>query len=105
MHVALQVLEPRDVLGPLGLEGVECALVLAGGMHAPLDAEAVDELVEAEAGRDDADGADDRGRVGVDLVAGQRQEIAARCCNILAEHINALVLLGGELANTPEDEV
>ncbi len=44
-------------------------LVAARGMDAPVDAELVDRLDEAEAGIDDADGADDRGWIGDDLVA------------------------------------
>ena len=91
--------------GRSGWNGIERALVLARGVHAPLDAEAVDELVEAEAGRDHADGADDRGRIGVDLVARQRQEVAARGGHVLAEHVDALVLLLGQLADAAEDQV
>src|SRR5581483_5759983 len=94
VHVALKLLEPLHVLRALGLERIERALVLARGMHAPLDAVAADQLVEAEARRDDANGADDGGRIGVDLVAGERQEIAAGGRHVLAEDVDALAFLG-----------
>ncbi len=85
MDVGFQLLDALDVLGLFGEEGIEGRLVLAGGVDAALDAELAERFDEAEAGKDDADGADDGGRVGDDLVAGGGDEVAARGRSILDE--------------------
>src|SRR4051812_871031 len=77
VDLRLDALEARDVLRPFRAERVEHRLAGACGMEAALDAEAVEQLVEAEACRDDADRADERGRVGENLVAGAGEHIAA----------------------------
>ena len=70
-------------------------------MEAPLDAEPPDQPVEAEAGGDHADRADERGFLGQDLVAGERQPIAARRRDILGEGEDRHALFVGELADAP----
>src|SRR5262245_37138977 len=105
VHVALQLLEPQHILRPFWLEGIEGTLVLAGSVDAPFDAEALDEFVEAEARRNHTDRAHDRGGIGINFVARQGQEVAAGGGNILAKDVNALVLLGGKLANAAENEM
>ena len=104
VHVALDGLEPLDVVRLLGLEGIERALVGAGRVNAPLDAELLDGLDEAEACRDDADGADDGRRVGIDFIAGDGQVVAARGRDVLAEDVDLLVLFLSELTDAAEDE-
>src|SRR5215217_1355993 len=77
VDLRLDALEARDVLRPFRAERVEHRLAGPGGMEAALDAEAVEQLVEAEPRRYDADRADERGRVGENLVAGAGEHIAA----------------------------
>src|SRR5829696_1375423 len=77
VDLRLDAFEAGDVLRPFRAERVEHRLAGPGRMEAALDAEAVQELVEAEPRRDDADRADERGRVGENLVAGAGQHIAA----------------------------
>src|SRR4029079_15099927 len=96
MHVALQVLQALDVFRLLGLEGVEHRLRFARGVHAPLDAELLDRVDKAEARGDDANRADDRARIGIDLSGRTSEPIAARSRQILAEGEDGDVLLIGE---------
>src|SRR5262245_26322430 len=105
MHVALEVLEQGHILRSLGSERIERTLVLAGSMDAPFDSEPVDQPVEAEAGRDDADGADNGGWVGVDFVASECEKVPAGGRDVLAEDVDTLLLLLGELADAAEDQV
>src|SRR5262245_34490251 len=105
MHVPLQVLEQRHVLGTFWPERIERAFVLADSMNAPFNSEPVDELVETEAGRDNADGANDGGGVGIDFIAGEGEEVAARGRDVLAEDVDPLLLLLGELPDAAEDQV
>ena len=49
--LALEGLQALDVLRVLGPERIEHRLVAAGGVHPPLDAEPLDQAVEAEARR------------------------------------------------------
>ena len=96
--------QPRDVLGVLRPERVEQRLALAGGVDAPLDAERCDQLLEAEAGADHADRADDRGCVGEDLVGGAGQPVAARGRHVLDEGKHRQLLLVGQRADAPGDQ-
>ena len=105
MHVALQRLEMRDVAVALGLERVEHRLVLAGGVHAPLDAELLDQPGEAEAGRNDADRADDGTRIDEDVIAGERDHVAARRGNVLDRNDDLLAILLGERADALVNEM
>ena len=52
--------------------------------------------LQAEGGGDHADRAHDRAWVGIDLVAGEREQIAAGGGDVLGEDIDLEVLLGGE---------
>ena len=82
-----------------GRNGSSVVLVRAGGIDAALHADLVDHLVEAEGGGDHADRADDRACVGIDLIAGEREHVAARGGDILGEHIDLEILLLGERAD------
>ena len=82
----LELLQALDVLRILRPERVEHGLVAAGRVDPPLDAEPLDQPVEAEARRDHADRADDRGRVGEDLVARAGDHVAAGRRRVLDEH-------------------
>ena len=94
MDIEFHPLDPLDVLGFFGEEGIEGRFVLAGGVDAALDAELVHGGGEAEAGEDDADRADDGRRIGDDLVAGGGDEIAARGGGVLDEHQHLLAMFG-----------
>ena len=59
VQFGLHSLEPFDVVGVLGREGIEPGLVVARGVEPTLHPEPVDHLVEAEAGRDNADRPDE----------------------------------------------
>jgi hypothetical protein len=59
---------------------------------------------KADPGRDHADRADDGGGIGDDLVAGQRDHVAAGSRRILDEDEDALVLLRGEVADALVDQ-
>ena len=85
MHFALQRLEMGGVARVFGLEGIEHRLALAGGVDAALDADLFDQASEAKTGGDDADRADDRIFVRVDLIAGEREHVAAGGRDILGE--------------------
>ena len=69
MDVELKRFDAVDVGLLLRQEGIKGRFVLAGGVNAALDAELGQRLGKAEAGKDDADRADDGGRIGNDLVA------------------------------------
>ena len=66
---------------------------------------ALDQAVEAETRRDDADRADDGGRVGEDLVARAGDHVAAGSRRVLDEDEDRQLLLLGERANAAEDQV
>src|SRR5215211_6778884 len=68
VDLALESLQAHHIFRILGPERIEHRLALAGGMHPPLDADALDQFMEAEARGNDADRADDGGRIGIDLV-------------------------------------
>src|SRR5690606_22172952 len=78
MDRLLQPVQALDILLALGAERVPEGLLLARGVDAPLDAELPDGVVEAEAGGDDADRANDRAGIGVDLVRRAGQPVPAR---------------------------
>ena len=71
------LLPELGLLGLLRLERIEERLVLAGGIDAPLDTELLHGADETEAGRRHADGADQAGLVGVDLVGGAGDVVGA----------------------------
>src|SRR5690606_17284412 len=66
----------------LGLEGIEEGLVLTGGIGATLDTQLVKGLDEAETRRSNADGADQAGLVGKDLISRRRYIIGTGCPHI-----------------------
>src|SRR3546814_9831040 len=74
-----------DLRRILGQEGVQLRLALARRMQPPLYPETLRQGLEAEAGRDDADRADDRGLVRQDLVGRTGQPVAAGRGDILDE--------------------
>ena len=88
-----------------GRNGSSIALLIARGVDAPLDADLVDQLGESERRADHADRADDRGRIGEDLVGRARDHVAARGRDILDEGDDRHFLLGRELADALEDQV
>src|SRR5690606_32437340 len=104
VDIGFQPLYTLDVLGLFREEGIEGGFVAAGGMDAPLDAELGERLDEAEAGEDDADGANDGRRIGDDLVAGGGDEIAARGGCVLDEDEDGLASLVGQIADALGDE-
>ena len=71
-----------------GRKGSSVVFVAPCGIDAPLDADLVDQLVQAEGRGDDADRADNRACIGIDLVAGDREQIASRRGDVLGEHID-----------------
>jgi hypothetical protein len=73
-------------------------------MDATLDAELFDRLDEAEARHDDADRADDGGRISDDLVAGGGDEIAPRGGGVLDEDDDVLAVFIGMVADALGDE-
>jgi len=95
----LQARQALDVVGLLRAKRIEHRLALARGMDAALDAEAGDEILEAEARADHADRAHDRGGIGDDLVGGAGQPIAARGGDILDEGDHRQLLLGRQQAD------
>jgi hypothetical protein len=74
-------------------------------MNPPLDAELGDHLLEAEAGRNDANGADDRTGIDDDLVTGESDEIAAGGGNILDGNDDAFVRFLGKRPDALKDEM
>ena len=104
VDLRLEALQPLDILRPLRAEGVEHALVVAGGMDPALDAVAGDEVVEAEGRRDHADRADDRVRIDVDAIGRRRQPVAARGRDVLDEGMDRDLQLVGEPADPRRDQ-
>src|SRR5262249_43385580 len=104
VDVALQRLEPLHVLGILRKEWVEHGLVLAGNIKPAFDTEPVHQLGKTERATDDADRADDRGRIAENLVGGASDHIAAGGRNILGKGDHRARVLGGELADAAVDQ-
>jgi hypothetical protein len=104
MHVALDGLDALDIILLHRQEGVERRLVAARGIDAALDADLVDQLVQTEGGGDDADRADDRACIGVDLIAGDREQVASRRGDVLGKHIDLQILLLGERSDALVDQ-
>ena len=73
-------------------------------MHPALDAQLGDGIDEAEARRNDADRADDRAFIRIDLVARAGEPVAARRRHILAEHEDGEVLLRREFPDAGMDQ-
>ncbi len=89
-----------NVFRAFRLEGVKYRLVLARRMNAALDAQLADGIDKAEARRDDADRAHHRAFIGVDLVAGAGQPVAARGGHVFAEDDDRDLLLIAKLADS-----
>ena len=98
-------LQPLHVLGLLRQERIEHRLVLARGVEPPLDADLLDQLVEAERAADHADRADDGGCIGDDLVGRAGDHVAAGRRDILDEGDHRHLLLVGERADAPVDQM
>jgi hypothetical protein len=94
VDLALQALQALDVLRLFGPKGVEHRLALARGVHAPLDADARDQVLKAETRADDADRAHDRMGIDDDLVGGAGEPVAAGRRHVLDEgdHLHALLV-------------
>src|SRR3546814_10745384 len=73
-------------------------------MQPPLYPETLRQGLEAEAGRDDADRADDRGLVRQDLVGRTGQPVAAGRGDILAERDHRHVVFDRKRTDTRRDE-
>src|SRR5258706_2268483 len=83
----------------LGRERIEEILVLPGGVRAPLDAELLHRIDEAEARDDHADGAHEARLVDVDPVGRARHVVTARCAQVLHHDIERLFpVLGAKAA-------
>ena len=104
VDVLLQFGQAGDVGGIFRQKRVEQRFALAGGVEPPLDAQPVDQPGDAEPGRDDADRTEQRGLLGVDLIARQRQPIAARGCDILGKGKDRHALFLGQLADAAEQQ-
>src|SRR5262245_1564824 len=105
MHVALDGLDALDGLLLHRDDVAERRLVAAGGIDAPLDADLVDQLVQTERGGDDADRADDRACIGIDLVAGDREQVASRRGDVLGKHVDLQILLLRECSDALVDQI
>src|SRR4029077_1709062 len=101
----LQFFQPRHVVRVLRQERIEHRFVLARRIDAALDAVFRDQLVEAERAADDTDRADDRMRIGDDLVAGAGDHVAAGGGGVLDEGDDAAVFLLRQFADAAEDQV
>ena len=87
-------------------ERVEQRLILSGGVHAALHAQLLGGFLYPEAGHDHADGADDAGRVGVDLVGGGGDVIGAGGAHIGDRRVQLLIrVLGAQPLDFVEHEV
>ena len=104
VDLGLQPLQALDVLGILVAKRIEHRLLVARGMDTPLDAEACDQVLEAEARRDHADRADDRGGIGDDLVGGAGEPVAARGGDVLDEGDHRQLLLARQQADALADQ-
>jgi hypothetical protein len=87
LDLADHLLRVLAVLGVLGQERVEEVLVLARGVHAPLDAQLVEGAGESEAAHDHAYRAHQARLVDVDLVGGDGDVVAARGAQVLDHRI------------------
>ena len=74
-------------------------------MDTALDAELVDQALEAEAGGNDPNRADDGADIDDDLVGGAGDHVAARCSDILDSGDDALLLLLRQRADALVDQV
>ena len=88
--------QPLDVLIGFRNERIKHRLAGTGGVETPLDAMVLEEAVETEPGMDDADRADDRTVVGIDLVCGTGEPVAAGGRDILGEGDDRKLLLVGQ---------
>ena len=85
-------------------EGIEHAFVNAGGVQAAFHTHALKQALETDSRTDDPDGADDQRGLGINLVAGAGQLIAAGRCHILGEGEHRHVVLGRQGADTPGNQ-
>ena len=93
----------RHLVLALGQEGIEHALVLAGGEQTPLDAQLVHGIDEAEAVHAYADGADDAAGIGIDAVGRHRGVVAAGGADVGDHGVEGLVRV--LLAQAPDGAV
>src|SRR5262249_40647682 len=105
VDVALQRLKPLDVLGVLRKEWIEHGLVLAGNIKPAFDTNPAHQLGKTERPTDNADGADDRGRIAENFVGGASDHIPAGGRDILGKGDHRARILGGELADAAIDQV
>ena len=81
----------RDFFGVERFVAGEEVFVRTCGEDARVEAEFVEQVAVAEVVADDADGADDAGRVGVDFVSGGGDVVRARCANVSDDGIDRQV--------------
>ena len=98
-------LEPFDVVRILRQERIEHRLVLARSIKPALDADLGDQLVETERAADHADRADDRTRIGNDLVGGAGEHVAAGGGGVLDEGDDLAAVFLRQIADAAEDQV
>src|SRR5262249_6985728 len=104
VHFLLQRLEMCGVARIFRLERIEHRLALARRVYATVDADLLDQLLETEAGGNDADRTDDRILVRVNLVARKQQHVAAGGGDVFAEGHDLDALLRRERADTIVDQ-
>src|SRR6185295_10715658 len=99
-----QRLEVRRIARVFGTERIEHVLALACGVHAPLDSDLLDQLLETKTGGDDADRPDNRIFVRVDFIAGEQEHVAAGGRDVLGEGHDLHALFAGESADAIVDQ-
>ena len=104
VNFGLQGLQSGDILFGFGAEGVEDGLAFAGRIDPPVDSEPFDRAVESEPGRHHADGPDDRGTVGIDLVGTCGKPVSAAGGDILAEGQHRHIGLARQIPNPLPDQ-
>src|SRR5262249_44410974 len=99
MDLALDRLEPRDVIGVFGEEWIERRLVLACRIEPALHADLPTNTLKTKPPPAHADRTEDRGRIAKDFVTRARNHITAGCRHILDEHQHRQFLLSGKLTD------
>ena len=104
VNLRLEPLQAQNVLRPFGTEGIEHALVLAGGVDPAFDAVAGDQVLKAEGRGDHPDRAGDAVGIKVDHVGGGGEPVAAGGRDVLDEGVDRDLELVGEATNAGGDQ-
>ncbi|OIQ63200.1 hypothetical protein GALL_552600 [mine drainage metagenome] len=86
-----------------GRERIHEALVRAGGQQPAADAQLVHQPRKTETFHQHPDGADQAGRIDVDVVCRSRHVVCARSAHLLADCIDGLVVFGAQAFDFGED--